>query len=141
MSRGLLGKKVLANLAKELPDVRQLHQLVLTLAPDFVSIKFSPESSIPVAAVCLRDSTETLIDAKYALHEAFAHKVWYLEKREVPSPGTAAHFVRFYVDDTALRLYAAGEHLANAIICILEIQDQALEQTSNRWSLPNKRET
>ena len=127
MGRGLLGKKALANLTKELPDVRQLHRLVLALAPDFISIKFPPESSIPVAAVCLRDATEALLDARYALHEAFAHRVWYLEKRDVPSEGAAAYYGRFYADGTALRLYAAGEHLANAIICMLEITDQELE--------------
>ncbi|MFL6230630.1 MAG: hypothetical protein ACJ741_17805 [Pyrinomonadaceae bacterium] len=126
MSRGLLGQEVLADLAKEVPELKQLSRLALTLAPDFISLKFSAESRIPEAAVCLRDATETLLDASYALHEIFAHKVWYLEKRDIPSIGTAAHFGRFYADDTALRLYAASEHLANGIVCMLEIQDQEL---------------
>jgi hypothetical protein len=128
----LLGQEILADIAKELPELKQLNLLVLTLAPDFISLNFPPESSIPEAAVCLRDATEVLLDANYALGEIFAHKVWYLEKRDVPSPGAAAHFGRFYADDTALRLYAASEHLANAIVCMLEIQDQELKPYKQR---------
>jgi hypothetical protein len=61
------------------------------------------------------------------LHEVFAHRVWYLEKKNPPNEAAATLFSRFYSDDTALRLYSAGEHLANGIIMMLEISEQEIE--------------
>lgn len=128
MSRGLLGEDTLKELSKELPDLRELHILVLTLSPDFISMKMPPESEIPIAAVCLQDSVSVLVDASHAFHEILAHRSWYLEKRETPLERTAIHFTRYYADDLALRLYSASEHLANAIIYMLEISEQALSR-------------
>ncbi|MDQ3819990.1 MAG: hypothetical protein M3362_20265 [Acidobacteriota bacterium] len=67
-----------------------------------------------------------LADACHAFHEILAHRAWYLEKREIPLERTAIHFTRFYADDVTLRLYAAGEHLANAIIDMMEIKARSL---------------
>lgn len=128
MSRGLLGKETLTEINKLLPDLTWLQRTsVLILAPDIISWKFPPESTIPIASVCLRDAVNTLADATYALHEVFAHRKWYLEKRDPPIEDAAIHFSRYYADDVALRLYAAGEHLANAILAMLEIDRQVLK--------------
>lgn len=52
-----------------------------------------------------------------------------MEKGTEPANEMAAVFFgRFYADDTALRLYSAGEHLAEAIIFMLEISDQQLKK-------------
>jgi hypothetical protein len=126
MSRGQLGDVVLAELSKKLPDLESLSETILTLSPVFVSMRFPPESTIPVAAVCLHDALNTLYEARYALHEVLAHRVWYLEKREPPDENAAVFFTRFYADDVALSLYAAGEHLANAIVSMLEIEKRSL---------------
>jgi hypothetical protein len=126
MSRGLLGKKLLKEIAKQLPDIKQLNIDILSYTPELVSFRFTPDSTIPVASVCLHDAFYMLADASYAFHEILAHRAWYLEKRETPVERTAIHFTRFYADDVALRLYAAGEHLANAIINMLEIKKQDL---------------
>jgi hypothetical protein len=126
MSRGLLGKKLLKEIAKQLPDIKQLNRDILSYTPELVSFRFPSDSTIPVASVCLHDAFYMLADARYAFHEILAHRAWYLEKRETPSERTAIHFTRFYADDVALRLYAAGEHLANAIIDMLEIKKQNL---------------
>jgi len=127
MSRGLLDESTLAGVSKELPSLESLRATVSSLAPDFISTKFLSESTVPVAAVCLQDAVRTLFQARYALHEFFAHKIWYLEKKEPPDEVAAAFFCCFYADDIALRLYPAGEHLARAIIFMLEITEQQLE--------------
>ena len=126
MSRGLLGKKLLKEIANQLPDIRQLNLDILSYGPELVSFRFPPDSTIPVASVCLHDAFHMLADARHAFHEILAHRAWYLEKRETPIERTAIHFTRFYADDVALRLYAAGEHLANAIIDMLEIKTPSL---------------
>lgn len=126
MSRGLLGEKILEELAKQLPDIEQLSIDILTCTPESVSFRFRPDSTVPVAAVCLHDAFHTLADATYAYHEILAHRVWYLEKRETPIKETAIRFTRFYADDVAIRLYPAGEHLANAIVHMLEVKQGSL---------------
>lgn len=136
MSRGLLGDEGLAEIANELPDLEPLRQVVFSVSPEFIPIKFPTDSLIPVAAVCLQDASHTLHEANYAFHEVLAHRKWYLEKREPPKEDAATFFSRYYLDDLALRLYSAGEHLANAIIFMLEIKKPQLEpfQKSNRIS-------
>ena len=64
------------------------------------------------------------MEARYALFEALAHIVWYREKREPSNETLAVFFGKFYADDTALRIYAAGEHLANAIENMLEVEKE-----------------
>lgn len=127
MSRGELGAELLSTINKELPDLDELYKMVLSFSPGILPMGFPPDSDIPVASVCLQDATHTLADARYALHEIFAHRIWYLEKREVPNERAAIHFMHYYADDAALRLYAAGEHLANAIVCMLEISKNELK--------------
>lgn len=126
MSRGLLGKKILKEIANQLPDIKQLNRDILSYTPEFISFRFPPDSTVPVASVCLHDAFGALADARYAFHEILAHRAWYLEKRKTPVEGTAILFTRFYTDDVALRLYAAGEHLANAIIDMMEIKARSL---------------
>lgn len=53
--------------------------------------------------------------------------LWYRDNSESPNESLAIFFGRFYADDTALRLYAAGEHLAKAIVSMLEISNQDLQ--------------
>jgi len=126
MSRGLLNDSEWGNIYQETPDLDNLGNMVLHLSPDFLSIPFSPESNVPIAAVCFQDAFNTIEEALYSLREVFAHQIWYLEKKKPPNEIAAAFFGRFYADDAALRLYSAGEHLANGIIMMLEIADEDL---------------
>lgn len=137
MSRGELGKESLAELAEELPDLEGVWQAVLNLVPEFIPIKFPPDSSIHVAAPCLHDALRAVEEASHAFHEILAHRKCYLEKRGEPNPQAAIFFSKFYADDVALRLYSAGEHLANAIIFMLELTKSDLERykKKNRVSL------
>jgi hypothetical protein len=127
MSRGKLDKKTIARVERELPYVDDVRTTSLGLQPDFISIGFPPKSDIPIAAVCLQDATSMLEEARYALLEALEHIVWHREKREPPNESDAVFFGKFYADDAALRIYAAGEHLANAIVNMLEIKEQLQE--------------
>src|SRR2546422_912961 len=122
MSRGKLDKETSARVEKELPNVLDVRTASLNLQPDLISMGFPPGSTVPVATVCLQDATSALEEARYALLEALAHIVWYSEKCEPPNETLAVFFGKFYADDAALRMYAAGEHLANAIINMLEIK-------------------
>ena len=132
MSRGLLDDATLTAISQQLPNLETLQGAVLRLSPDLIAAKLGPGSSIPTAAVCLQDTIHTLSDARYALHEALAHEIWYLNKREVKSEMAAIFFSRFYVDDVALRLYSAGEHLSEAIVALLEIKASDLEPHKKR---------
>lgn len=133
MSRFLLDSQTLARISRKVPELGYA-TIVLGLRPDFVSMRFQPGSSIPVATVCLRDAATTLQEAMYALSELFAHRIWYQEKREPPDEEAAAGFCRFYADDTALRLYSAAEHLANGIAYMLNISGRALEKYREKRS-------
>ncbi len=137
MSRGLLGEDGLAEISPHLPDLTDLRDIILNLSPGFLPIKFPPESSIPIAAACLHDALRSVEDATYAFHEILAHRAWYLEKRGTPNETVAIFFSKFYADDVALRLYSAGEHLANALVFMLEVSKHDLEryQKKNRISL------
>ena len=126
MSRGLLDDETLLSISGQLPSIEDLQKTVLEFSPDLLSTNFKPDSLIPLAGVCLQDAVNTLSEARYALHEALAHRIWYLEKREPKNRFAAVFFGRFYTDDIALRLYSGGEHLAKAIVNMLEIREQDL---------------
>jgi hypothetical protein len=136
MSRGLLGEELLKELAVQLPDLTGLWDMMPGFDPGAVPMKFSHESSIPVASACLYDAIHSVGAAKYAFHEILAHQKWYLEKRASPLEDAATYYSVFYADDVALRLYAAGEHLANAITFMLELSKTDLDpHRKNRVSL------
>lgn len=127
MSRGLLDDATLEQIDQRLPDLTPVTDLVRRLLPDHLSIKFSPESDIPIAAVCLRDAVDVLEQAHYALHEVYAHQIWYREKRASPSEAAAVFHGQFYAQDLAFRLYSAAEHVADGIIMMLGITDTDLK--------------
>jgi len=130
MSGFILDALSVKSIADTLPDITDLSKRVLEHSPDLVSI-LDHEGQLPVAAVCMGDVCATLMQARYALFEAFANRIWYLEKCEKPDEMVSIAFAQFYADDAALRLYAAGEHLANAIISMLEITDAQYKQYHN----------
>lgn len=85
----------------------------------------NPQSRVPRAAPCLNDSYYMLCEARYALLEG-SNKVRQNRAKEPPDEWHAAFFGQFYGADVTLRLYAAGEHLANAILQLLAIDGAAL---------------
>lgn len=132
MSRFLLDNETIERIAKELPDLENLGIPLMKLFPDFISIKYPAESNVPVAAICLQDTLNSLLQVRIGLNECFQHKIWYREKCTPPNEELAIIYMRFYIDGIVSQLYAAGEHLANAIICMLEITERELEKYRNQ---------
>jgi hypothetical protein len=131
MSRFLLDDETLERIRGELPNLESLGTAVMKLAPDIISIKYPAESNIPVAAVCLQDTLNALLQVRIGLNECFQHKIWYREKCDPPNEELAYIFMRFYIDGLVSQLYAAGEHLANGIICMLDLAENQLENYRN----------
>lgn len=117
---------------EKLPQLDFVMSAVLRLSPDLISVKFSPDSSIPVASTCLRDAVDVLCDVRFALFEAFAHKVWFENYEAESKRWVGIHFARFFADDVALRLYSAGLHLAAGLTNMLEISKKDLAKRGKR---------
>jgi hypothetical protein len=113
---------------RPIPDLERLHSLKFPRHPrlDAMCLFSEPESRIPWAAVCLNDSYSMLAEARYALLEGF-RLVRHYRAKDPPNEATAAFMGQFYGADVSLRLYAAGEHLANAILDLLAIERGALK--------------
>jgi hypothetical protein len=112
-----------------IPNLDRLHCLGLPRWPPGDAMVFldDPTSGIPLAAVCLNDAYYMVAEARYALLEGFRNVEHYRGKQ--PSNGlTAAWMGQYYASDVALRLYAAGEHLANAIMQMLKIDRLELKR-------------
>lgn len=131
MTRGHLGKSDLLKIDDALPSIAGLGELVLHISPEVVSISFPPESCVPVASVCLQDAYHTIAEARYAMHESLAHELWYRKRRKKPYEIAAVYFAKYYLDDAALRIYSSGEHLANAILRMMEIARTDLRSYKN----------
>ena len=131
MSRFLLDDETIERITKELPELESLGMATMKLSPDFISMKNPAESNVPVAAVYLQDTLNTLLQVRIGLNECLQHKIWYREKCTLPNEELAVIFMRFYIDGIVSQLYAAGEHLANAIICMLELTEDDLEKYRN----------
>ncbi|MGH9395260.1 MAG: hypothetical protein ACRD18_00200 [Terriglobia bacterium] len=112
---------------RSIPDLDRLHELGLPRHPSNDAMCFldNPESRTPLAAVPLSDSYHMLAEARYALLEGFRQLEHYRGK-EPPNELSAVFFGQFYGSDVALRLYAAGEYLAGAIIEMLEVEEPML---------------
>jgi len=114
--------------AQKLPNIDLLKRKIIFLDPDWISLKFKSDSNFPVASVCFQDANRTLSESWYALLESFAHKIWFFEKSAPPDEITGIFFARYYADDVALRLYSAAEHLAKAIVYILNVDDESIKK-------------
>jgi len=80
---------------EKLPQLDSVVSAVLRLSPDLISVKFSPDSSIPVTSICLRDAVDVLCDVKFALFESFAHKVWFENYESESTRWVGIHFAFF----------------------------------------------
>ncbi len=127
MPRDKLDRETAARVESQLPAVSEVRRASLALQPDIISAYFPQGSLIPIATVCFQDATCALEEARYALLEALAHVVWNREKRKPANEMEAAFFGKFYSDDAAVRIYAAGEHLANGIVNMLDIRTEVTQ--------------
>lgn len=129
MSRGKLDKITANKIDESLPSVQNIQVKTLNFSPEFISIGFPPKSKIPIASVCLQDAASSIAEVRYALFEAIAHITWYRIKSKPSNEQLATFFGKFYVDDTALRMFAAKEHLTNALANALDTDLKELKKT------------
>lgn len=96
--------------------------------PEWIDAVTGPNSSLSVSFICLLDAVNVGLSVDYALFQAHVHLSYFREEHvDAPQEKQAIDYCRFYVDDAALRIYAAGEHIANAIINLLKLQDNDLK--------------
>jgi len=126
MSRGELPQSELVRIDDALTQVIPLQETVLKMHPDLISAKFPIDSTIPMAAICLQDCLDMMCDCRFALTECHAHGVYYRQYKVPPNETTAVYMEKFFLEDVAFRLYAAAEHLASALVCMLEISNTDL---------------
>ena len=126
MTRGELSESSLKDIDGKLTPVIELHQKSIAMSPAMVSAACGPGSDVPVAAVCLQDCTSALCDCRLALHECYAHGIYYREHCDPPREHEAVTLEAFFLDDLAVRLYSSAEHLANALVFMLELTEADL---------------
>ena len=87
-----------------------------------------PFSTLSVAFICLLDAVNVALGVDYALFQAYIHLEFFRnDSPNVPQEDQAIYYSRFYIDDAALRMYAAGEHIANSIINLVGISKKDIE--------------
>lgn len=124
----------LLKIRANLPNAAEVQGRLL-LPVDFMAQAAGPRSKVGIAAVSLRDASEVACEAVYALEEAYTHVTYYREEcPDAPNEATAVFLGKFYADDVALRLYAAGEHVANFIIAFLNIKETDLAPYREKYT-------
>jgi hypothetical protein len=94
-----------------------LSEIISSFNPEPITQQLGPKNKIAVGVICVNDAYDFLKEAWWLLHEAFCYfqHINRIKKNEL-------FFIpRIYADDTCLRLYSSSEHLASAIVNILEI--------------------
>jgi hypothetical protein len=109
MTRGELDRDTLSYLDRLVPEAITLQKRTLKLNPSFIEMGLGPKTDKGTAAVCLDDAADLLTEARFALHEAHAHWLWHSEPKNRSSSVSALFWSRFYLDDSLLRTYSAGE--------------------------------
>lgn len=100
--------------------------------PEWIDTVTGPYSGLSVAFICLHDAINVGLSVDYALFQASAHLIYFREEHpHAPQENQAIHYCRFYLDDAALRLYAAGEHIANCIVNLLQIPKEKIKAGKN----------
>jgi len=68
-----------------------------------------------------------------ALHEFHAHRIHYRSKKNPPESMTATWLERFFLDDAALRIYAAWQHLQDGLRYMEGIPEGDLKPYKRRF--------
>jgi hypothetical protein len=130
--RGPLDIKTADAVKAGLPNLSWTRSVLKELRLDTVSSFCDDDSKVPVASVNLFNANKVAGEAWFAIYEARAHWIWFNEKKSPPNVSKARGYARFFLDDAALRLYAAQEFLAHAIVNMLELDDEVLQRYSKK---------
>ena len=145
--RGSLPEGKLKEIEARLPRIDKDLLLAKELGFGVDLYDLNEGGSLGVALVCLRDAVNRFIQARMALHEAYACQVWYLEESPKASLDFEAALTgRFYADYVSLILYAAAEDIALFILHFLGakqdyeayLRDPVVEKKLRRKSILSK---
>ncbi len=117
----MLDKSHRDGIIKIIPELNKIQNLIFLFRPDILAMAFGPDSNIPIASVCLIDSVDMLCDARFAIYWALMNERELGKTNYSVNRLSKLHQVKYFCDDTALRLYSSGEHLASAIYYMLEL--------------------
>lgn len=132
----------IVNLSKErrnqidtkLPGVITIQRWLVLTRPEWVDAKAGPQSRLSVALICLHDAARVACEVDYALSQAYTYVAWYRhEHPQAPLESDARFYGKFYADDSALRLYAAAEHVAEFIKALLRIDRAKLKPYKQKY--------
>lgn len=122
-----LSKRKRLEIQSKLPQISEIRKRLL-LPVDGIAAKSGPQKKTEVAIVCLNDAVTVGGEVIYALSQAYTNLLWYREEHpKAPLEREACIYAKFYIDDAALRLYAATEHLVNFIIAFIDIEASKLD--------------
>jgi hypothetical protein len=127
-----LDQPTIDSIESRLPDLSNLGQRALSLTPDFISMAFEPDSSVPLAAPCLGDAYRVASECRFALFEGNTCLVWFRKGSPTPDEEAAIWHGRFYTTAAASCLYAAAEDVASAIVEMMQINRSKLKPSSTR---------
>lgn len=116
--RGKIGPEVEGQISRRLPDISDMGRRAHELNPEFVSLAFPGEGSVPIGAACYCDAIHVFQDIGFAIREALAYFAWYSGKGDNHS---AKWFERHFLENAIFRLYNVAEDLAEAIVAIWEV--------------------
>lgn len=104
-----LDKKTMNEINEKLPEFRHIEVVTTTM-------------------VYFKNTNDMLYLSRFSLNEYYRNKIWYFEKRNPPNIKAGLVLCQYYLDNIALRLYAAGEFLANGIVSMLDIKKDELKE-------------
>lgn len=113
--------------AAKFPEVLPLLERANRLHPKMLAVGFDEGSLVPAAAVCIRDLAHTVAEARYAMLRA-AHHCPQSAEDTASAAASSVFFQRFYLDDAALRIYAAAEHLVTAVTHMFGLSEGQLRE-------------
>lgn len=133
-----LSDEKLMEIRTKLPDISPLKKC-LFIEPNVVATRMRLRGRLDVAVICFQDAYKVAQEVSHALDQAHSHLAWNRQERpEGPAEFDAISLERFYADDVALRLYAAGEHTANFIADFLDIAEDDLKQYKEENNLASR---
>ncbi len=129
-----LSKERGAEIKSKLPvKIGEVYEQVIRLTPPFVALPGGPKERLSRAVVCLQDAAGMGQEVVYALSEALAHIAWYRDEHPAaPKQLEAVFFGKYYADDATLRLYAAGEDVAEFVIDFIGMDRRDLTNSKTK---------
>jgi hypothetical protein len=111
----------------KLPDISEI-QKITNVNIEIIALYMGHDSHLDIAFVALKDASRVLSQSRFALTMAHVNNIWYLKYcKHAPKTSEAIWHTKYYLDDVALRFYAACEHIADSIINFLSLDNKTIK--------------